>query len=304
MCPGHVPGSRSDKVSERSTTLAPASDAKSNTPPSPIEHPPPGRAVREPPYAQNPSKYPSVSKRSPWGSPTTSASAFCSTSSTRFSETYRCSRCSVFGMRTKRVSSGGTPQLQRTAVRSASSSLARTMGTFARSIKVLVTTLAFDLAGQPLRRQVGETDSQGVAVRLLADVADDHVFDGGRLRLLDAEDAEASDHVRVHPRPRVVLAQSVDVEHVYIRDGEIRHHLHVLGEQLHLTLVDPSRRYRLDDGRFVVGVLDGRHPEEDVARLQHLIPDLDHEVADALDAEAVQRERLLVLAEPDRGHLH
>ena len=34
MCPGHVPGSRSDKVSERSTTLAPASDAKSNAPPS------------------------------------------------------------------------------------------------------------------------------------------------------------------------------------------------------------------------------------------------------------------------------
>jgi hypothetical protein len=34
MCPGHVPGSRSDTVSERSTTLAPASDAKSKGPPS------------------------------------------------------------------------------------------------------------------------------------------------------------------------------------------------------------------------------------------------------------------------------
>jgi hypothetical protein len=34
MCPGHVPGSRSDKVSERSTTLAPASVAKSKAPPS------------------------------------------------------------------------------------------------------------------------------------------------------------------------------------------------------------------------------------------------------------------------------
>src|ERR671920_2447648 len=34
MCPGHVPGSRSDTVSERSTTLAPASDAKSKAPPS------------------------------------------------------------------------------------------------------------------------------------------------------------------------------------------------------------------------------------------------------------------------------
>src|SRR5215210_8109604 len=34
MCPGHVPGSRSDTASERSTTLAPASAAKSNAPPS------------------------------------------------------------------------------------------------------------------------------------------------------------------------------------------------------------------------------------------------------------------------------
>src|SRR5688500_20169639 len=61
---------------------------------------------------QNPSRYPSASKRTSSGSPTTSASAFCSTSSTRFSETYRYSRCNVLGMRTKRVSSGGTPQLQ------------------------------------------------------------------------------------------------------------------------------------------------------------------------------------------------
>src|SRR5215210_5768301 len=33
MCPGHVPGSRSDTVSERSTTLAPASDVKLKAPP-------------------------------------------------------------------------------------------------------------------------------------------------------------------------------------------------------------------------------------------------------------------------------
>src|SRR5688500_15043737 len=33
MCPGHVPGSRSDTANERSTTLAPASDAKSKDPP-------------------------------------------------------------------------------------------------------------------------------------------------------------------------------------------------------------------------------------------------------------------------------
>ena len=68
--------------------------------------------------------------------------------------------------------------------------------------------------------------------------------------------------------------------------------------------MDLCRRYRLDDGRLVVGVLDGRDAEEDVPGFQHLVPDLDHEVADALDAVAVQRERLLVLSEPDRGHLH
>ena len=79
---------------------------------------------------------------------------------------------------------------------------------------------------------------------------------------------------------------------------------HVLGEQLGLALVDLCRGYGLDDRRLVVGVLDGRHAEEDVAGLEHLVPDLDHEVADALDAVAVQRERLLVLSEPDRGHLH
>jgi hypothetical protein len=55
---------------------------------------------------------------------------------------------------------------------------------------------------------------------------------------------------------------------------------------------------------IVVGVLDGRHAEEDVAGLEHLVPHLDHEVADALDAVAVQRERLFVLSESDGGHLH
>src|SRR5919107_4616587 len=36
MCPCHVPGCRSDTVSERSTTLAPESDAKSKPPPLPV----------------------------------------------------------------------------------------------------------------------------------------------------------------------------------------------------------------------------------------------------------------------------
>src|SRR5918998_6914734 len=69
--------------------------------------------------------------------------------------------------------------------------------------------LVFDPVREAPRGQVGEADPERVAVRLLADVADDYVLDGGRLRLIDAEDAEASDHVRVHPRPRVVLAQGI-----------------------------------------------------------------------------------------------
>src|ERR671912_642801 len=148
MCPGHVPGSRSDTVSERSTTLA--TNAKSKAPPSkPLEIP--------------------------------------------------------FGIEA-------------------------------------------DLFRIP------DYLGFGVPERLLADVADDQVFDGGLLRLLDAEDAEASDHVRVHPCPRVVLSQRIDVEHVYLRDREIRHHPHVVGEELGLALVDLLRGYRLDYGRLVVGV--------------------------------------------------
>src|SRR5919107_68892 len=161
-----------------------------------------------------------------------------------------------------------------------------------------------DAAGEALRRQVGEADTQGVAVRLVADVAHDDVLDGGRIGFFHTEYAEASDHVGVHPGPRIVLAQGVHVEDVYIGDGEFGHHPHVLGEQFGLTLVDLICGYRLDYGRLVVGVLYGRHAEEDVARREHLVCDLDHEVADALDAVAVQRERLLVLAEPDGGHLH
>src|SRR5829696_10590867 len=113
MCPGHVPGSRSDTVSERSTTLAPESDVKSKPPPLPIvpeatheRHPPhagcsrptvthvspysiplrhtpqrPIGRVSNPPlhsvcFRQKPSKYPSGSKRNSSGSPTTSVSAF------------------------------------------------------------------------------------------------------------------------------------------------------------------------------------------------------------------------------------
>src|SRR4051794_17795535 len=49
MCPGQVPGSRSDTVSERSTTLAPESDAKSKPPPLPVV--PEATHKRHPPHA-------------------------------------------------------------------------------------------------------------------------------------------------------------------------------------------------------------------------------------------------------------
>ena len=86
--------------------------------------------------------------------------------------------------------------------------------------------------------------------------------------------------------------------------GRGGHHVHVLGQELHVALMNVLRGYRLDDGRLVVGVLHGRDAEEDMPRLHHLVRDLDHEVADAFDAVAVQGERLLVFTQADGGHLH
>jgi hypothetical protein len=53
--------------------------------------------------------------------------------------------------------------------------------------------------------------------------------------------------------------------------------------------VDFFSWYGFQNRRFVVGVLDGGHAEEDVAGFEHPVPYLDHEVADAFDAVAVQR---------------
>src|SRR5215210_4474308 len=286
MCPGHVPGSRSDTVSERSTTLAPASDAKSKASPSkPLEI--------------------------PFG---IEADLFRVTDYLDLSVTEHLVD-EVLGdeevLEVQRVGDADEARLfGRDAPVAADSRLERLLvvreyhrylGPLDKRARddVGVHGFAFDLVGKTPRRQVCEADPEGVAVRLFADIPDDQVFDGGRRRLLDAEDAEASDHVRVHPCPRVVLSQRIDIEHVYLGDGEVGHHPHVLGEQLGLALMNFRRRYRLDNGRLVVGILDGRNAEEDVARLEHLVTDLDHEVADAFDAVAVQRERLLVLSEPD-----
>jgi hypothetical protein len=48
----------------------------------------------------------------------------------------------VFGIRTSRVSSAGTPQLQRTAASIAARSCAQAMGIFPRSMNVLVRTFS------------------------------------------------------------------------------------------------------------------------------------------------------------------
>src|SRR5918998_502061 len=291
MCPGHVPGSRSDTVSERSTTLILASPAKSKSSPSKPFEVPCGIEAQLFKVSDH------LDLR---------VAEYLVDHTLRDVQVLQVKR--VRDADEARLLGGNTPvaadgRPERLLVAGEYHGHLRPLDKRAGN-DVGVHGFAFDLVREALRRQVGEAYPEGVAVRFLAEVADDQVFDSGLFRLLHAEDAEAADHVRVHPRPRVVLAQSVDVEHVDVREGKSRHHPHVLGEELGLAPVHLIRRYRLDYGRLVVGILDGRHAEEDVARGEHLVRDLDHEVADALDAVAVQRERLLVLAEPDRGHLH
>src|SRR5215210_1014530 len=311
MCPGHVPGSRSDKVSERSTTLAPASDAKSKAPPLPGTHRTSAAtqggsrtALRSKPVEISFGVEAQASRIADYlGLDVLERLVDQVLRDVQVLEVQRvrdADEARLFG-RDAPVAANGC--LQRLLVASEDHRHLRPLDKGARD-DVGVHGLVFDLVRKAPCCQVGEADPERVTVRLFADVADDYVFDGERLRLLDAEDAEASDHVRVHSRPRVVLSQSIDVEDVYVRDRQSRHHLHVLGEELGLALVDLCRGYRLDDGRLVVGVLDGCHAEEDVSRLEHLVPYLDHEVADTLDAVTVQRERLLVLSEPDGSHLH
>src|SRR5215217_2331099 len=255
MCPGHVPGSRSDTVSERSTTLAPASDANSTTPPSEpfevslgIE----AHIFRVADYLGLGVLYHFVDQ------------ILRDIQVLEVQRVGNADEARLFGWDAPVAADGC---LERLLVASEDHGHLRPLDKRAGN-DVGVHGLVFDLVRKAPRSQVGQADPEGVTVRLLADVTDDYVFHGGRLGLLDTEDAEASDHVRVHPRSRVVLAQNIDVEHVYVRDRQSRHHPHVLGEELGLALVDLGRRYRLHDGRLVVGVLDGRHAEEDVARLK------------------------------------
>ncbi len=153
------------------------------------------------------------------------------------------------------------------------------------------------------RREVREAHTEGVAVRLLANVAHDDVLHLRPLGLLLAGDAEAADDVRVHTRPGVVLAEGVDEEDVYLPDRYLRHELLVLRQKLLLAAGDVFGWDRLEIGRLVVGVLDRRDAEQDLPRVDDLPADLDHEIPDAPNAVAVQGEGLLVLAETDGGHL-
>ncbi len=162
---------------------------------------------------------------------------------------------------------------------------------------------AVELLEEAPRSEVREAHPQSVAVRLLAHVAHDDVLRFGPLGLLHPRDAEAADHVRVHPRPGVVFAEGVDEEDVDLPDRELRHQPLVLGEQLLLAARDVRGWDRLEKGRFVVGVLHRRDAEQDLPGVDDLPAHLDHEVPDALDPVAVQGEGLLVLAEADGGHL-
>src|SRR5215210_2106433 len=311
MCPGHVPGSRSDKVSERSTTLAPASDAKSKAPPLPGTHRTSAAtqggsrtALRSKPVEISFGVEAQASRIADYlGLDVLERLVDQVLRDIQVLEVQRIRDADEARLFWRYAPVAADGRLERLLVASENHGHLGPLDKGARD-DVSVHCLVCDLVRKAPRCQVGEADPERVAVRLLADVADDYVFDSWCLRLIDAEDVEAPDHVRVHPRSRVVLSQSIDVEDVYVRDRQSRHQLHVLGEELGLALVDLCHGYRLDDGRLVVGVLDGRHAEEDVATLEHLVPYLDHEVADTLDAVTVQRERLLVLSEPDRGHLH
>src|ERR671910_201638 len=94
-------------------------------------------------------------------------------------------------------------------------------------------------------RKICEAGAQGIATRLVAHATDDNVLRVRALRLLDPQDAEATNNVRVHPRPAVVLAKSIDEQDVHLLYGQGGHIAHVLPEQLLLALADVLGLYGL-----------------------------------------------------------
>src|SRR3712207_6833240 len=152
-------------------------------------------------------------------------------------------------------------------------------------------------------RKIREAGAQGIATRLFAHATDDNVLRVRALRLLDPQDAEATNNVRVHPRPTVVLAKSIDEQDVHLFYGQGGHIAHVLLEHLLLALADVLGLYGLYLRRLVVGVLDQSQPKEDAPRTQDLLAYLDHVVLDSGYPVAVQLERRGVFAQTDRGHL-
>ena len=174
MCPGHVPGSRSDTVSERSTTLAPASDAKSKAPPLPATTQGGSRtSLRSVPF-EIPFGIEADLFRVPdylgFGVPEHFVDKVLGDVEVLEVQRVRdADEARLFGRDAPVSADGG---LEGLLVAREDHRYLRPLDKGARD-DVGVHGFAFDLIGQALRRQVGQPDPEGVAVRLLADVADD-----------------------------------------------------------------------------------------------------------------------------------
>src|SRR5215211_6532226 len=177
MCPGHVPGRRSDTVSERSTTLIPASDAKSIAPPS---------KLLEVSFGIETQLF-GIADYLDLRVPERLIDQFLGDVEVLQVKRVRDADEACLLGRDAPVAADG--RLERLLVAREYHGHLRPLDKGARD-DVGVHGFAFDLVCEALRRQVGEAHPEGVAVRFLADVADDYVLDGGLFGLLDSEDAE------------------------------------------------------------------------------------------------------------------
>ena len=157
-------------------------------------------------------------------------------------------------------------------------------------------------------REVGQADAGGVAVRLLAQAADEdephRAADPGSVGA--AEGPLAADDVGVHAGAADVLADLVDDEQVGLGETAAGP-----ASRLARTSSSSSRgskssgRHRLDAGRLVVGVLDDAQAERDRGACAHVPADRAHHLVVGLfQQDAVIVERAGVLAQADHHHLH
>ena len=75
-------------------------------------------------------------------------------------------------------------------------------------------------------------------------------------------------------------------------------------QQRFLACRDFPGRYRLDNRRLVIRILNDRHAEQNFRFLQNHPADFGHQIAYAVYTVTVQQLRLLVFADPDRTHFH